>query len=83
MSDEKVTAFYQSWSAIWSQMFQSHFAIAQAITSSMSAAMLGGRPLDAISTINALTQETNKIMSAGMGPVHRTAMSNARRLSRS
>lgn len=81
MSDEKVTAFYQSWSAIWAQMFKSQFAIAQSITSSISETMLGGRPLDASSTFNALTQETNKIISAGIDPVHRTAVSNARRLS--
>jgi hypothetical protein len=83
MSNEKVTAFYQSWSAMWAQMFKSQFAIAQAITASVSTAMMGGRPLDASRTINAFTQETNKIISAGMDPVHRTAVSNARRLSRS
>lgn len=81
MSDEKVTAFYQSWSAMWTQMFKSQFAIAQAITSSVTAAMMGGRPLDASRTINAFAQETGKIISAGMDPVHRTAVSNARRLS--
>lgn len=82
MSDEKMTAFYQSWSAIWAQMFKSHFAIAQTMASVMTTAMVSGKHPNVASTFSALSHEATKVMSAGIGPVHRQAVSNARRLSR-
>lgn len=82
MSDEKVTAFYQSWTAIWMQMFKSQFAISQAIVSAMTSAMVSGKQLDPSSTLLAMSHETSKVLSAGLAPVHRKAMSNAKRLAR-
>lgn len=81
MSDEKVTAFYQSWTAIWTQMFQSQFALAQVMVSTFTAAAVAGKSPCVTSAISAMSNEANKIMSAGIEPVHRQAMSNAKRLS--
>ncbi|MCR2745873.1 polyhydroxyalkanoate granule-associated phasin [Limnobacter parvus] len=82
MSDEKVTAFYQSWNAIWVQMFKSQFALAQVMVSTFTAAAVAGKSPCVTSAISAMSNEVNKIMSAGIEPVHRQAVSNARRLSR-
>jgi hypothetical protein len=82
MSDEKVAAFYQSWSAIWSQMFKSQLAIAQTMTSAVTLSMLSGKRPSMATTFQAIASETSKVMSAGMNPVHRKAVSNAKRLSR-
>lgn len=81
MSDEKVTAFYESWSAIWAQMFKSQFAIGQNMVSAVTNAMLAGKQPCAASTFSMLSDETSKVLSAGIGPVHRKAVSNAKRLS--
>lgn len=81
MSEEKTTAFYQSWSAIWAQMFKSQFAIAQTMTSAMTTAMTSGKHPNASSTWSAMSSEATKVMSAGLGPVHSKAVSNAKRLS--
>lgn len=83
MSDEKVTAFYQSWNAIWSQMFKSQFALAQVMVSSFTAAAMAGKRPCVATTLSAMSHEANKVMSAGIEPVHRQAVANARRLSRS
>lgn len=82
MSDEKVTAFYQSWTAIWAQMYKSQFAIAQTMISAVTTAMVAGKQPSATSTLSVLSRETNKVLSAGIAPVHRKAVSNAKRLSR-
>ena len=82
MSDEKVAAFYQSWSAIWSQMFKSQFVIAHAMNSAVVSAMLSGRSPSMGTAFQAVASETSKVMSAGMKPVHRKAVPNAKRLSR-
>jgi hypothetical protein len=82
MSDEKVTAFYESWTAIWAQMYKSQFAIAQTMMSAVTTAMVAGKQPSAASTLSALSRETSKVLSAGIAPVHRKAVSNAKRLSR-
>ena len=82
MSDEKVAAFYQSWSAIWAQMFRSQLAIAQTMTSVATKAMLSGRSPSMAATFETMASEASKVMSAGLNPVHRKAVSNAKRLSR-
>jgi hypothetical protein len=81
MSDEKVTAFYQSWTAIWAQMYRSQFAIAQTMMSAVTSAMVAGKQPSAASTFSAMSRETSKVLSAGIAPVHRAAVSNAKRLS--
>lgn len=83
MSDEKVTAFYQSWNAIWTQMFRSQLALAQMMVSGFAASAVTGKGACMTTAISALTNEANKVISAGIEPVHRQAVSNARRLSRS
>lgn len=80
MSDEKVEAFYQSWSAIWVQMFKSQMAIAEAMTTAVTTAVVAGKALSADSTLSAMSREANKVIYAGMEPVHRKAVANAKRL---
>ncbi|HEX4857085.1 MAG TPA: polyhydroxyalkanoate granule-associated phasin [Limnobacter sp.] len=80
MSDEKVQAFYQSWAAIWVQMFKSQLAVAEAMTTAFTTAMVAGKALSADSTLQAISREANKVLYAGMEPVHRKAVANAKRL---
>lgn len=82
MSDEKVAAFYQSWSAIWAQMFRSQLAIAQTMTSVATQVMLSGRSPPMTATFETTAHEASIVMSAGMNLVHRKAVSNAKRFSR-
>jgi hypothetical protein len=79
MGSEKVLAFCHSWSAMWSQAMQSQWQLAQALSaatlagSSSGASAAAGRAAHAAAT---------RILSAGLAPVHRKAVSNARRLAR-
>ena len=82
MSDEKITAFYQSWLAIWGQMFRSQLAFSQAFFLAATSAVLAGKQPSSAATLSMLNREVNKVWSAGMAPVHRKAVSNAKRLSR-
>lgn len=82
MSDEKVTAFLQSWSAIWAQMFKSQFVIAHTIAAATTSAMIAGKQPSVASTLSVISREASNILSAGIEPVHRKAVSNAKRLSR-
>jgi hypothetical protein len=66
MGQEKVHAFWQSW-------FAMGWAMTQAVQQAWIAALQGARvPL----------LDAEAILSTGMGPVHRKATANARRLAR-
>jgi hypothetical protein len=70
MTSEKVEAFCQSWSAMWLEGWAAQVKLASAALSGSVA------PLQAAS--NAMLS----VMSAGLAPVHRRAVSNAKRLSK-
>lgn len=70
MGSEKVAAFYQSWSAMYAQAFAAQWQLAQA----MSTGALGAS--------QALQKAMLSTLSAGLAPVHRKAVSNAKRLGR-
>lgn len=70
MGSEKVEAFYRSWGAMWVAAWAAPFEIASAATTSNAGA------------IAVASQSALGVLSAGLEPVHRRAVSNARRLSR-
>jgi hypothetical protein len=82
MSDEKIAAFYQSWLAIWGQMFRSQLAFSQAFVLAATSAVLAGKQPSSAATLSMLNREVSKVWSAGIEPVHSKAVSNAKRLSR-
>lgn len=80
MGTEKVLAFWQSWGAMWLQVAQAQMAMAQGVAAMAMAPWLGGRGAAA------LRREMGglgvKVLAAGLAPVHRAAVGNARRLGR-
>jgi hypothetical protein len=81
MSSEKVMAFYQSWMAMSTAAFAVQFELARAF-SNAAAAVATGSQASAMSTVTATSNAATKVLSAGLGPVHKKAVANARRLSR-
>ncbi|GAB3743811.1 hypothetical protein [Lysobacter olei] len=70
MGTEKMHAFYQSWSAMWMAAWMAPFELAKATTLAPASAF-------ALASRSAMG-----VMSAGLAPVHRKAVANAKRLSR-
>lgn len=70
MGSEKVDAFYQSWFAMWMAGWRAPLELARAATLAPASAYA----LAATSAIG--------VLSAGLAPVHRRAVSNAKRLAR-
>jgi hypothetical protein len=72
MSAEKSAAFYESWAAMG--------LAAMKAQQSLAASML--RSWTTVPSTAALTNQTLRVLSQGMAPVHRRAVSNAKRLGR-
>ncbi len=70
MGSEKLEAFHQSWSAMWAMGWTAQLEFAAAATTATSRALA------------AASSSAMEVLSAGLAPVHRRAVSNARRLSR-
>jgi hypothetical protein len=68
MGTEKVLAFQQACAAMWTQALFSQFALARSMAATAMPTMM--------------SREALKVMSAGLAPVHRKAVANAKRLSR-
>lgn len=81
MSSEKVVAFYQSWMAMWTAAFAVQYELARTFSSAVMAVATGGQA-GAMSTVTATSNAAAKVISAGLGPVHKKAVANAKRLSR-
>jgi hypothetical protein len=81
MSSEKTAAFYESWSAMFTQSIR----IQQEITASMWRSLwlywLNTTSSAVLPKID-LPYATLRVLSKGMAPVHRRAVANAKRLSR-
>jgi len=76
MSDEKVAAFYGSWAAMWSQAIANQVALAQSM-------WLAPWRLSSPHASSARQhRDAQRILTAGIVPIHRTAVANARRLTR-
>jgi hypothetical protein len=71
MGGEKVEAFYQSWSAMWIAGLAAQFELARVASSVASGSMASA------------SNSALGVLAAGLAPVHRRAISNAKRLSRS
>lgn len=81
MGMEKVWAFNQSWAAMWTQMLANQFALMQSVMMTAAAPVAGRRP-SATAAQAAWNRAAHRMLSAGLEPVHKTAVANARRLSR-
>jgi hypothetical protein len=81
MGAEKVAAAYQAWAAMWWQGVRLQFELAQSVAGSALGAGTGYRAFTPWS-INRSTSAGARALSAGLGPVHRKAVRNARRLGR-
>lgn len=81
MGTEKVTAFYQSWAAMWTQALQAQWQLAQAWSAVPMQLALGRRaPLRG--PLGKSRRAMAGVLSAGLAPVHAKAVANAKRLSR-
>lgn len=86
MSSEKVAAFGESWNQMAVQMFKANQQMAQAWASAWSFPL--GMPSSAAarrSFLRAAAQmqgATLQVLASGLGPVHRRATANAKRLGR-
>jgi hypothetical protein len=78
MGSEKVAAFYQSWAGMWAATLAAQMELAAAGASMAMAAAQGANANGALSLANAAT----KVVAAGLTPVHKKAVANAKRLSR-
>jgi hypothetical protein len=85
MTSEKVLAFYQSWAAMGMQAYANQIALAQSLSqSALRAMMTGASPLTATKrqAKRRARNDATRILAAGLEPVHRAAVANAKRLSR-
>lgn len=77
MGSEKVAAFWQSWMAMWMDWWLMPMRLAPAFTG-----VLGGGARSHGAWQRAMAGATTGLLAAGLAPVHRTAVANAKRLSR-
>ena len=80
MIDEKTVAFTQSWQAMAVQAAVANQAIALSMFQSLWS--LGGGRKKAATVRSKLSQAATSVISKGLDPVHRKAVANAKRLSR-
>lgn len=78
MGAEKATAFFQSWTAMWSKGLE----IQATAWQSMLKPGAAFRTVSAQTLLNRQASSLTKIAEAGLKPVHTKAVSNARRLAR-
>jgi hypothetical protein len=81
MGSEKVAAFYQSWAGMWRAAFAVQYGLATACTSAAMAFATKGTA-NAGATAALMSNAATKVASAGLAPVHKKAVANAKRLSR-
>lgn len=81
MLAEKETAFHESWSAMAAQAWLAQRALTSQMIRSMLTPTLTPHALPA-QWVSHWHQETLGVLSKGLGPVHRKAMANAKRLAR-
>lgn len=80
MGAEKTAAFAASWNAMALQVLRAQQALWLSFVRSLWSLWLGGRALPRITP--QLQNAVLGVLNQGMGPVHRTATANARRLAR-
>lgn len=78
MGSEKVWAFHQSGAAFWTQVLRLQLQWSQSLLAMGLALMFGARPRGPSS--RAVRDAAARLASAGLAPLHVTAVANARRL---
>lgn len=81
MSNEKVLAFYESWAGMWTAGLTAQVELGAALAAA-AVATATGAPSGAASAAAAASRAAHKVMGAGLSPVHRKAVANAKRLAR-
>lgn len=76
MTSEKVFAFWQSWAGMWTAAAVLQMEFVFALPSATLSAMQGRN----VYTLARASDSAVRIMTAGLGPVHRKAVANTRRL---
>lgn len=82
MGSEKVVAFYQSWAGMWTAAFAVQYELASAASSAALALATDGQA-SVGAAVASMSNAATKVVSAGLAPVHKKAVANAKRLSRS
>jgi hypothetical protein len=83
MGAEKMAAFYESWAAMGLAAMKSQQQMAASMWRAAATAPWSmARPSSRLPTGNTLARHALAVMSQGMAPVHRRAVSNAKRLGR-
>lgn len=80
MGAEKITAFSESWLAMYLQMFRANQALAFSLMEIWSP-MLGGKDIW-FKSAYAVQSAMLDVLGKGMAPLHKRAVGNARRLNR-
>jgi hypothetical protein len=80
MGSEKVQAFHESWFGMWGAAARAQWAWGSAMAQTAAAALQGKPPPP--TALRAAQSATQRVLAAGLAPVHRKAVANARRLSR-
>ena len=81
MGEEKITAFQQSWAAMWVQALHLQLQVAQGLPRATAQSLSRGEPAW-MPLLHATAHGTTSLLQAGLAPVHRRAVANARRLQR-
>lgn len=79
MSSEKVLAFYQSWAGMWMAAYAVQVELGRSLLTSLLSVGSGGKP-NAMSAVAASSGAAAKVLAAGLAPVHKAAVANAKRL---
>jgi hypothetical protein len=81
MVNEKQLAFAQAWVAMAMQVLRANQELAIVVLRSLFTPFSSNRP-SAASTAAQLQKEAVEVLNKGLAPIHRKAISNARRLSK-
>ncbi len=83
MGAEKTAAFYESWAAMGMAAMKAQQQMTAAMwRTAATAPWTLGRPGSLLPTSNTLARHALQVLSQGVAPVHRRAVSNAKRLGR-
>ena len=81
MGTEKTTAFIESWNAMAMQGIRANQALTASVVQAFWAPWISGKP-SARAAMTRLHNAALGVIGKGMGPVHRRAVGNAKRLAR-
>lgn len=82
MGSEKVAAFYQSWAGMWTAAVAIQYEMIAAYSSAALAFATKGTASTG-AAVAAMSDAATRVASAGLAPVHKKAVANAKRLARS